>query len=326
MNSPREKATPGLPPISVAITSYNALELLEEYLPKIKVAFDAYAGGGEIIVVEDAGSDGTLDWLKTAHPEVRAIVSDRNRGFAATANRGVRESQNDIVVLLNNDMAPEGDLFAPLVNRIHGGEDIFAVTAKSIVADGGNESISVAAMDDGLITLEQPGLDPERVFDKAVTLFHAGGGFSAYRRNMFLELGGFDSIYYPIYWEDVDLSYRAWRRGWMSVYEPKAAVRHRSHGTMRKLIQGEKFDLMNFAHLHLFHLLNLENDELERYIRRVNRLMSEINLYDRGILRRGFYVALKRLDAVIERRKKMEKGKSLDEIIKASSLKPLEGE
>lgn len=312
-------------PISVVIPTYNGIELLKEYLPNVEAALGLYAGGGEIVVVDDGGADGSTGWLKNNRPEIRAIAFEQNRGFAAAADHGVEQSKNNIVLLLNNDMAPDGDFFTPLVERILSRDDIFAVTSRSITHDGGNESISRAAMDEGIILLKQPGLDPERVFDKAVTLFHSAGGFSAYRRDRFLELGGFDTIYHPFYWEDVDLSYRAWRRGWMSVYEPAAVVRHRSHSTIGKLYRREEYDLINHSHLHLFHMLNLETANLEKYIRRVNRLMSEINLYDRGVLRRGFYLALKRLDSVLERRRKMEKGMPLDEIIEASSNKPLDG-
>jgi GT2 family glycosyltransferase len=65
----------------------------------------------------------------------------------------------------------------------------------------------------------------------ALTL-EACGGAAAYRRAMFLELGGFDPLYRPGYYEDLDLSYRAWARGWKVVYEPRSRVYHKESVSM----------------------------------------------------------------------------------------------
>jgi hypothetical protein len=90
------------------------------------------------------------------------------------------------------------------------------------------------------------------------------------------------------------------------------------------LHKRDAYDLILHSHLHLFHLVNMESDDLERYIRGVNRLMTKTNLYDNGVLRRGFFIALKKMGLILERRKKIEPGRPLSEIIEASGLKPIE--
>lgn len=120
------------------------------------------------------------------------------------------------------------------------------------------------------------------------------------------------------------MSFRAWKKGWLSVYEPSAVVRHRSHGTIGRIYEKEKYDLIQHAHLHLFHMVNLESDELIAYTKRVNKLMSEINLYDKGVLRRGVFQALKKADKILERRKKISKGLPLGKILELSSNIPIE--
>lgn len=311
-------------PISVVIPTFNALDLLKEYFPKVVESFESYEGGGEIIVVDDGGNDGSPLWLKNNYPRIKIIELKTNMGFAVACNEGAKEAKNPVLVFLNNDMSPEGDFFSPLVKLLESNEKIFSVTAKSITASGGNESISLAEMDDGILLLRQPGLTSDTSYDIPVTLFHSAGGFSAYERGKFLELGGFDDIYHPFYWEDVDLSFRAWKKGWLSVYEPSAVVRHRSHGTIGRIYEKEKYDLIQHAHLHLFHMVNLESDELIAYTKRVNKLMSEINLYDKGVLRRGVFQALKKADKILERRKKISKGLPLGKILELSSNIPIE--
>ena len=69
------------------------------------------------------------------------------------------------------------------------------------------------------------------------TLF-ASGGHSAYRRDRFLEMGGFDPLFAPFYWEDVDLCYRAWKRGWKILFEPRSAVLHDHQSTIGKVTRS----------------------------------------------------------------------------------------
>ena len=67
-------------------------------------------------------------------------------------------------------------------------------------------------------------------------IFYAGGGASAYDRAKFLALGGFDeAVFSPVYIEDVDLGYRAWKRGWPSLFEPRSIVHHKHRSTTRRL-------------------------------------------------------------------------------------------
>lgn len=63
----------------------------------------------------------------------------------------------------------------------------------------------------------------------------AGGGSAMFDKQKFLAMGGFDGLLSPFYWEDVELSYRAWKRGFAIVYEPRSITRHRVSSTIGKL-------------------------------------------------------------------------------------------
>ena len=83
------------------------------------------------------------------------------------------------------------------------------------------------------------------------------GGATLFDRGRFLELGGFDELFAPFYFEDVELGYRAWKRGWAVGYEPRAVVRHRFSSTIgsfgRSTIQAVSQRnrlLLHWIHLH----------------------------------------------------------------------------
>ena len=85
----------------------------------------------------------------------------------------------------------------------------------------------------GLLDVVFPGRAPGAVAGGGVVpILYATGGAAAYRRERFLELGGFDPIYHPFYWEDADLGWRAWRRGWTNVQVPASEVEHRGGETI----------------------------------------------------------------------------------------------
>jgi GT2 family glycosyltransferase len=84
----------------------------------------------------------------------------------------------------------------------------------------------------------------------------AGGGSAMFDRQKFLEIGGFEKLLSPFYWEDVELSYRAWKRGYSIVYEPRSVARHRVSSTIGKLDQTavQKIEQRNRLIYHWIHL------------------------------------------------------------------------
>jgi GT2 family glycosyltransferase len=86
----------------------------------------------------------------------------------------------------------------------------------------------------------------------------AGGGSSMFDRLKFLEIGGFDDLLAPTYWEDVDISYRAWKRGLSILYEPQSVVHHRVSSTMRKVNQRKLRRIQQRNRL-IYHWVNLHD-------------------------------------------------------------------
>ncbi|HEY2388369.1 MAG TPA: glycosyltransferase [Candidatus Binatia bacterium] len=224
-------------PVSVVIPTWNGRSLLDMSLPPLRAALAAYPDGGEIIVVDNGSEDDTCAHLAAEFPDVRVIALPTNEGFAGATNRGARDARHATVILLNNDMVVEPDFVAPLLEALDEQPDAFGVSCQIDFIDKTKprwETGKVhARWSAGTIRLFHLDRYDEEL---RYPVFFAGGGASAYDRAKFLALGGFDeAVFSPVYIEDVDLGYRAWKRGWPSLFAPRSVVHHKHRGTTRRL-------------------------------------------------------------------------------------------
>ncbi len=228
---------------SIVIPNWNGRELLEKYLPSV---IDAAASSpdNEVIVVDNASTDGSVELLRERFPTVRVVALERNLGFGGGSNAGMRAARNDIVVLLNSDMRVDRGLLGPLLEGF-ADPRVFAVSAQIFFTDP-QKVREETGLTEGLWINGR--LRVRHIIDERVRglfpVFYAGGGSSAYDRRKLLELGGFDPLYEPFYLEDTDLSYMAWKRGWTIHYEPRSIVYHEHRGTI-----GRRFDDRHIQHV-----------------------------------------------------------------------------
>jgi len=212
--------------VSIVIPNFNGEELLRRNLPSVLAAMGE-AGNQirEIIVVDDGSKDASIKILKEEFPLVKVIKHTVNRGFSAAVNTGVRMSKGDLVALLNTDVAPEKN-FLENVLLIFKDEKVFAVSlhekgfgwAKGLIEDG--------------FIVHRPAEESTT----SHRTFWVNGGSGVFRRKTWMELGGMDEkLLSPLYWEDLDLSYRAQKRGYELLWEPKALVSHERESTTKKL-------------------------------------------------------------------------------------------
>jgi len=314
-------------PFSIVIPNYNGHDLLDEYLPSVFDAARSYSDQYEIIIVDDGSKDQSVDLLRRKYPEAQVLVNERNVGFGESINRGVNTCKNSIVVLLNNDVWVEKDFFEPLLGHFDQ-ERVFAVVAKGLIEQDGkiiNESITRLEFKEGFLNLIQPGLlNPEAKFDEVCTVAHACGGFSAFDREKFLALGGFDSLYYPFYWEDVDLCYRAWKRGWSVLYEPNSVAYHRCHATIDKIHRKKQVDMLRARNQLMFTWKNLTDTGM---LFDHSRSLIVYLIKAPRSFRWGFYEAMKKAIQVLRRRRVSHKGDRYTdrEVIVLSANKPVNG-
>lgn len=207
---------------AVAIPSWKGAELLRRHLPSVLA--DARRSGAAAVVVCDDGADvETAALLGVQFPSVRLRVRPQRGGFSRSATDAVVAAEAEIVVLLNNDMEVHAGCFAALAQVFERRPRLFAAVPRIVrTATGLDEAHTRLHFRRGVVATAVDG-DPLRPPD------YACGGAMAVRKSVFLELGGFDPLFAPFYWEDVDLSYRARKRGMEIAFVPEARVDH-DHG------------------------------------------------------------------------------------------------
>ncbi len=221
---------------SIVIINWNGRDLLAQGLPSVLAAAAQAGGEHEIIVVDNGSSDGSAEFVCAAFPTVRLVTLDHNLGFSAGNNAGVRAAHNDIVVLVNNDMVVESGFLSPLL-RPFADQRVFAVSAQIFMEDPNRQRVesglTCGEMCTGQLRAWHGDIGAAETAERPC--LWAGGGSAAFDRRRSLDLGGFRPLYAPFYVEDVDLSYRAWARGWTVLLAPQSVVYHRHRSSTTRL-------------------------------------------------------------------------------------------
>ncbi|MGF1581382.1 MAG: glycosyltransferase family 2 protein [Gemmataceae bacterium] len=219
--------------LSIVIPTYNGLHHLKRCLPSVL----QYAPSPtQVIVVDDASTDGTTDWVRSHFPEAELIPFSTNVGFCRAVNAGIDIARGDIVELLNNDtevcagwaeaalehfQEPSVGSVAPLV---------LVMDADKIDSAGQNYHVCGWAQPRGYGRPVTPKyLTPQEVFG-------ASGSSGFYRRAALNQVGGMLPEY-DAYLEDTDLAFRLRWAGYRCVYEPTSRVYHRGSASYGKQSQ-----------------------------------------------------------------------------------------
>ncbi|UCH35519.1 MAG: glycosyltransferase family 2 protein [Armatimonadota bacterium] len=279
-------------PISAIIPSRNGRDLLAQCIPALERALRP---GDEIIVVDDGSTDGSAEFLRRRHPRVRVVRVTRSRGFGDLCNLGMRLCYFDLALLLNNDMVVAPDSLEPLIAAL-AAPGVFAVgpqyRMRRGIRDGYRCSICGGIHREG-IQYHGPGI----MLDAP-----AGGGL--FDRRMFWELGGFDPLYLPFYWEDTDLGYRAWRAGLRIRVEPASVMYHEHGATISRLQSRHRAEATEARNSLLFTWKNARDiDVVLRHLWRLPRRMAADILNRNGAPGvRGLAAALRRMPRALAAR------------------------
>jgi len=227
--------------VSVVIPNWNGIDLLRQCLGSIYEIEEFKTGKHEVLVVDDASKYSIAKCIKDEFPKVRVIRNLLNRGFGRTCNRGVKEAKGELIVLLNNDIMVSPDFLAPLKEHFRDAE-VFSVAPKLYYWDKKtfNYGMHMGRFENGYLSLwnEAETGNGDKISQTAPTVFAVGGAM-VFRKKDFFWLGGFDDIYRPNCWEDIDISYRAQKRGLKVLYEPKSLVYHKGAATLNYIRHKE---------------------------------------------------------------------------------------
>jgi len=246
------------PDITLVITNWNGASLLRECLPSVLTAvrYDSRRRY-EVMVIDDCSTDNSLEVLEKEFPEVRREKTPRNLGFQEANNYAVRLARSRLVMPMNNDIKLDDQALAHLADHFESG-NVFAVSGRFFAFDGttflyGNRG--------GYFKYGHFVLYEKPAEDTSQTLFACGGAFMV-DRERYLSLGGFDPLYHPLYYEEIDLSYRALKRGWEVKYEPRSIAYHKVQATIARQEKRRQIGYISGRNNYLFIWKNILDPRL----------------------------------------------------------------
>ena len=241
MDDPRE------PVVSIVIPVFNKFDLTYNCIKSIleraaQVPF-------EIIVVDDASRDETMLASLVFGRGIRLVRNEANAGFVRSCNRGFEAARGEYVVFLNNDTEVKPRWLDELYETLLRQPDIGIVGAKLVYPDGKLQECGgiVWRLGDGWNWGRgQPADDPRFCYMRDAD--YVSGAALMIKASLFAELGRFDELYVPAYYEDTDLCFRARQRGFRVVVQPTAEIVHfegASAGTSTSGTGMKRFQAIN---------------------------------------------------------------------------------
>ncbi|WP_099466975.1 glycosyltransferase family 2 protein [Konateibacter massiliensis] len=209
--------------VSIVIPNFNGIKFIANCLKSLdRQTFQDF----ETIVVDNGSTDGSLEVVAEQFESVRLVKLDKNYGFCMAVNEGIKASDAEYVILLNNDTVAQAGFIEELVKAVESSGQIFSCSSKmlqlydkELIDDTGDYYCAL-----GWAYTRGKGKSAE-LFDADAKIFAACGGASIYRREVFEKIGYFDEAHFA-YLEDIDIGYRAKIHGYQNTYASKAIVYH----------------------------------------------------------------------------------------------------
>ena len=245
--------------LTVVVVSFNVKGYLSLCVSSALEAMKRLGEGqSELYIVDNASSDGSVDWVRNAHPEVQLIALDENVGFSAANNVAIRQAKGEWVLLLNPDTVVPEDTFERIIGHVEGRPEIGGLGVPMYDGTGSWLPESKRGMPtpwasfcrlSGLWRLapKSPGLNSyyyghvgrEETADVEVL----SGAFMWMRKEALDQVGLLDESFF-MYGEDIDLSIRLIKGGWVNRYYSEAPVVH---------FKGESTKKGSLSYVRVFH-------------------------------------------------------------------------
>ncbi len=252
--------------VSVIIVSWNAREFLRGCLDSIRQT--AADDVGEVIVVDNASSDGSADMVRRDFPEVILIEPGDNLGFARANNLGMARAQNDFLALVNSDVVVKSGCLQQLANALEDHPDAALVGPRIVGGDGQlqgscrllptvwNNICRALAIDRAFPAISHLSGHEMRHFrhDARIEAEVISGCFWLARKAAVEQVGGLDERFF-FYMEDVDWCRRFREAGWKVLFVPEASAVHfggasTANAPLRYTIQYHRANLMYWDKYH----------------------------------------------------------------------------
>jgi GT2 family glycosyltransferase len=215
------------PLISAIVLNYNGEKIIRVCLASL---LNQTYKNMEIIVVDNASSDGSLDTVKQEFPGVRLIVNKTNLGFGGGNNVGIAAAKGEFILILNNDTRLDEACVEELVKSISKDEK-YGACASKILLEHEKDLLDVAGIAvclDGL-SIGRGRLENKDIYNTEEEVFFASDCACLYRKEMLDDIRLPNECYdedFFAYADETDLGWRARLAGWKCIYNPKAIVYH----------------------------------------------------------------------------------------------------
>ena len=270
--------------ISVVIPNYNGKHLLEANLPTVmealkyinikKKPLSPFKNNTdfsfEIIVVDDASNDKSVEFIQQNYPEIILLINEHNKGFSTTINKGIFIAKHELILVLNSDVQLTENYFIEQLKYFKR-KDTFGVMSKIIdPPNRGKSNTAIHKVQDGAkypktsfrgVKTTYNYLPTNESLENWLPSFFLSGANALMNKEKLIQLGGFDEIYSPYYYEDADLGIRAWSVGWKCYFEPKSICMHTPSSTISKL-KSEKVKLIIERNRIIFNNIHLRGWQL----------------------------------------------------------------
>jgi len=279
--------------LSIIIVNYNVKEFLQNLLNSIQKSIRNISS--EIIVIDNASDDGSVEMIKEKYPFIKLICNKENIGFGGANNQGLEIANGEFLLLLNPDSIVQEDTFKTLIDFFNQ-TPVAGLAGCKIINSDGSIQLACRRSFPGPWTsfCKVTGLSKifpnSRIFarynltyldeNKTYEVDAISGAFMMMRREVYEKIGGFDPQFF-MYGEDLDLCYRAQKAGYKVYYVHSTQIIHyKGESTKRSSLDETK---IFYSAMHLFVSKHLSSSLLVQFILDIaiflRRLMAFINIY-----------------------------------------------
>ena len=274
--------------VAVVILNWNGERFLRQFLPML-VANTNYEGA-EIIIADNASTDGSIDYLNSDFPNLKTIILDKNYGFAGGYNKALEQISAEYYVLLNSDVEVTDGWLQPMMHFLESNKDVVACQPK-IKAFHTKNYFEHAGACGGFIDYLGFPFCRGRVlgvtekdkgqYDEVCDVFWATGACLVIRSDIFWKVGALDETFFA-HMEEIDLCWRLNARGYRIVCVPQSTVYHVGGGTLN--VESPHKTYLNFRNNLLMLYKNLPQQSLTKIMkwRRILDYVAAIQLYVTG--------------------------------------------
>lgn len=244
--------------VGIYVLNYNGKELLEQCIPSIIESAAASRYRPQIVVIDNKSSDGSKDLVNRNFQKVYFKEMRDNR-VLCSFNDAAEDSDDDIMIFLNNDLVVDKNFIDPLIDIFLSKDRVFLAGARVYNFDGSDieEGRTKPVIKWGIVK----GISRFKGYENELegVSYTLQAGFGAFDRKKFLELGGYDPLYLPGIMEDTDICFRAWKRGYYCYNQPDSHIYHMGKASFSKRFGNRKLLAISHRNTYFFIWKNITN-------------------------------------------------------------------